>query len=263
MSRTQGSKEFWLAGLRPEVAAFRDTAAEAIEADPMIPVPSCPGWSILDLVQHLAYVYDRCMSHVSRGVTSDPGLAPLSDGMPLSHQVGADIAVSFFDERAQKLLRTLDALDPDMPAWNWAPQVKKVSFWHRRMALETAVHRWDAQMALARAEPIEDKLASDGVSEVVDTWLLAGGSRRKGPLDRFGVVHLAAADAADEWFLRLRGPGIALLDTDTLLDNDDPNARAFAAGPASDILLALYGRIGFDVLDVEGDESLLEALRVG
>lgn len=263
MSRMQGSKDFWLAGLQPEITALRTTAAEALAADPDIPVPSCPGWSILDLVQHVAYVYDRHLSHISRGVTSDPGLPPISDGVPESYRVGADEAIEFFDERAQRLTQTLDALDPDMPAWNWAPQAKKVAFWQRRLALETAVHRWDAQMALARAEPIEEKLAGDGVSEVLDTWLPAGGSRRKGPTDRFGVIHLAAADVQEEWFLRLRGPGVALLDTDTLLDHDDPDARAYAVGPASDILLALYGRIGFDVLDVEGDETLLEALRVG
>lgn len=263
MSRMQGSKDFWMAGLRPEIDAFRATAAEALEAEPDIPVPSCPGWSILDLVQHVAYVYDRHLSHISRGVTSDPGLPPIGDGVPENYKVEPAEALALFDERAQRMMQTLDALDPDMPAWNWAPQSKKVAFWHRRMALETAIHRWDAQMALARAEPIEEKLASDGVSEVLDTWLPAGGPRRKGPSDRFGVVHLAAADAQDEWFLRLRGPGVALLDTDTLLDNDDPNARAYAVGPASDILLALYGRIGFDVLDVEGDETLLECLRVG
>lgn len=263
MSRMHGSKEFWLAGLRPEIAALRTTAAEALEADPEIPVPSCPGWNILDLVRHVAYVYDRHLSHLSRGVTSDPGLPQIGEGVPAEYEVSAEEAIGFFNERAQRLLQTLDALDPDMPAWNWAPQAKKVAFWQRRLALETAVHRWDAQMALARAEPIEEKLAADGVSEVLDTWLPTGGSRRKGPTDRFGVVHLAAADVQEEWFVRLRGPGIALLDTDTILDNDDPNARAYAVGPASDLLLALYGRIGFDVLDVEGDDSLLECLRVG
>jgi len=263
MSRSHGSKEFWLAGLRPEIAALRDTAAEGLQADPAIPVPSCPGWSMLDLVRHVAYVYDRCLSHISRGVTSDPGLAPISAGTPESHQVAAEDAIAFLDERSDRLMRTLEALDPDTPAWNWAPQAKKAGFWQRRMALETAVHRWDAQMALARAEPIEDKLAGDGVSEVLDTWLPTGPPRRKGAVDRFGVIHLAAADIQEEWFIRLRGPGIALLDTDTLLDNDDPDARAYAGGPASDLLLALYGRIGFDVLEVDGDQTLLEALRVG
>lgn len=40
MSRTHGSKEFWLAALRPEISAFRSAAAEALDADPDIEVPS-------------------------------------------------------------------------------------------------------------------------------------------------------------------------------------------------------------------------------
>jgi uncharacterized protein (TIGR03083 family) len=264
MSRTHGSKEFWLAALRPEIADFRAAAAEALASDSAgVPIPSCPGWSMLDLVHHLGYVYDRFLAHISRGVTSDPGQPPISEGTPESHRPSAETAIAFFDERAGKLLETLTLLDPDMPAWNWAPQAKKVSFWQRRAALETAVHRWDAEMALARADPIDEKLSSDGVSEVFDTWIPAGGSRRKGPVDRFGVVHLTATDVGDEWFVRLRGPGIALLDTDTILDNDDHHTRVAADGNASDLLLALYGRIGFDVLKVAGDESLLQALRVG
>lgn len=53
-----------------------------------------------------------------------------------------------------------------------------------------------------------------------------------------------------------------LLDTDTLPD-DNHDAQATVRGTASDLLLAPYGRIGFDVLDVSGDRSLLEALRTG
>ncbi len=60
----------------------------------------------------------------------------------------------------------------------------------------------------------------------------------------------------------LRGQCVVLLDTDTLPD-DNHDAQATASGTASDLLLALYGRIGFDVLDVSGDRSLLEALRTG
>lgn len=263
MSRTHGTKEFWLGALRPEISAFRAAAAEALESDPAIGVPSCPGWTILDLVNHMSWVYDRFLSHISRGVTSDPGLPPISDGTPETHRPPAGEAIAFFDERAQRLLQTLDALDPEMPAWNWAPQAKKVAFWQRRGALETAVHRWDAQMAIARAEPIEEKLAADGVSEVLDTWLPAGGGRRKGPLDRTGVVHLLTDDTGDEWFVRLRGPGVALLDTDTILDHEGPDTRVSAVGSASDLLLSLFGRVGFDVLEIAGDESLLDTLRVG
>jgi len=56
---------------------------------------------------------------------------------------------------------------------------------------------------------------------------------------------------------------VALLDTDTILDHEGPETRVEASGSASDLLLALYGRVGFDVLELAGDESLLECLRVG
>src|SRR5918912_1057462 len=106
----------------------------------------------------------------------------------------------------------VDALDPGLPAWNPAPQAKRAEYWYRRMAHETALHRWDAQMAVGLGEPIEAKLAADGVTEVLDT-LLPGG-QRQGPLDRGGVIALYATDVEQAWYVRIRGGGIALLDTD-------------------------------------------------
>jgi hypothetical protein len=109
---------------------------------------------------------------------------------------------------------------------------------------------------------VEAKLATDGINEVVDSMLPAG--RRRGPVEGVrGVVALHAVDVGQDWYLRLRGQGIALLDTDTLLDDDHPHERAQATGTASDLLLALYGRVPYDVLEVAGDPRLLQALRTG
>ena len=78
-----------------------------------------------------------------------------------------------------------------------------------------------------------------------------------------GVVHLTATDASYEWFVRLRGAGIALLDTGTILDTDDHHPRAEASGTASDLLLALMGRIETDKLAIVGDPRLIASLRAG
>ena len=99
------------------------------------------------------------------------------------------------------------------------------------------------------------------MSEVLDTWLPAG--RRTSPGQWHGVVQLTAVDAAQDWYLRLRGEGVALLDTATILDHDDHRARAQVSGTASDLLLALMGRVSFDTLGVNGDRGLLNGLRVG
>ncbi len=45
-------------------------------------------------------------------------------------------------------LRALLVARPDSaPTWSWWPADQSVGFWVRRMAHETAVHRWDAEGA--------------------------------------------------------------------------------------------------------------------
>jgi uncharacterized protein (TIGR03083 family) len=257
MSAT-GSKEFWLTSFRQDASAFR---AVALEADLGAAVPTCPGWTVLDLMHHLGGVYRWVCAHVSRGITAkpDPELrrATMFDNLP---EPGETIA--WWDEQTRSVAKLLESLDPQAPAWNWAPQPKVATFWHRRMAHETALHRWDMQLAATGlTEPIEARLAVDGVGEVLDTWLPAG--RRRGPTTRFGVIQLLATDIQHQWFVRLRGEAIALLDTATLFADTDPTEQVAAAGTASDLQLALWGRINWDVLDIGGDETLLGALRTG
>lgn len=250
MSRLQGSKDFWIGALRAEGPAF---AAAVAEAPPETPVLSCPGWTVHDLTLHLAGIYRWVSSFVGSGQTGQPARRE-----PLDAAQGVS-ALQVWQQEYDRLLSVLDGVDPEAPAWNWAPQPKKAGFWPRRMAHETAVHRWDAQLAIGAGDPVEAKLAADGVSEVLDTWLPAG--RRHVPGDWHGVVQLSATDAAQEWYLRLRGEGVALLDTATIFDHDDHHARAQVSGTASDLLLALWGRVSFETLDVAGDRNLLDGLR--
>ncbi|MGH3648760.1 MAG: maleylpyruvate isomerase family mycothiol-dependent enzyme [Micromonosporaceae bacterium] len=249
MSHKPG-KEFWLAALRHEGAAFRGAVTTEHLAES---VPSCPGWTVARLVRHLGLVYGWVNSHVVRGIVSRP------DPADKSGPTGEDV-LPWWDERYAELLATLDRLDPEMLAWNWAPQAKKAVFWHRRMAHETAVHRWDAQVAVGLTEPIETKLAVDGVAEALDTWLPGG--RRRGPADGSGLVQLVADDVDHEWLVRVRGAGVALLDTSTVM-HEPHKIDSQAVGTASDLQLALWGRVPFDVLETAGDLRLLEALRTG
>ncbi|MGC4748867.1 maleylpyruvate isomerase family mycothiol-dependent enzyme [Micromonospora sp. DT201] len=250
MSRLQGSKDFWIGALRAEGPAF---AAAVAEAPPETPVLSCPGWTVTDLTLHLARIYHWVSSFAGAGLTTQPDRQDRAEV-----EAGVD-PLQLWRQGYDRLMTVFDGLDPEAPAWNWAPQPKKAGFWPRRIAHETAVHRWDAQLAIAAGEPVEAKLAADGVSEVLDTWLPAG--RRRTPGDWHGVVQLTATDAAQEWYLRLRGEGVALLDTATIFDHDDHHARAQVSGTASDLLLALWGRMSFETLDVAGDHTLLEGLR--
>jgi uncharacterized protein (TIGR03083 family) len=251
MNRLHATKDFWLAALRQDGPALQDAVAEA---GPDAVVPSCPEWTIAHLVEHLTSLLHWVRESAPRGVTTKP-----EDRVtPVPRPEWPD-ALDGLRRELAGTIETLDALDPEFPAWTWPAQAKKAGFWQRRMAHEISVHRYDAELTAGRPTPIETKLAADGVTEVLDTWLPAG--RRKGPTDMHGVVHLVASDASYEWFVRLRGAGVALLDTLTILDTDDHHPRAEATGTASELLLTLMGRRPTEVLHVTGDPRLILALQ--
>ena len=256
MSRTHGTKDFWLTAVRTDGAAFTAAVGEAGVLG--APVPSCPGWNVGDLVRHLGATYRRTRLRGGSGDARESwGPVVVPDDAPAADD---QAVVEWFRAELGQIESFLDGLDPDLPAWNWAPQSRTAAFWLRRTAHETAVHRCDSQVATGLPEPLESKLAGDTVAEALDTFLPAG--RRPVPVEVEGVVQLTAVDLGQEWFVRLRGPGVSLLDTDTLLDDDTHPTRAMAGGTASDLALALWGRVTFDVLETAGDEALLDALRV-
>jgi uncharacterized protein (TIGR03083 family) len=251
LTSARPDKAFWLAAIQREATALR--AVTAVDDALASPVPSCPGWTVGDLFQHTGAGLRWVAAHVVRGETGSPG-DPSTDGAP----TGDDL-LPWWDAALAAAVTALDGTEPDLPAWNWAPQDKVARFWYRRFAHELAVHRWDGQVAVGLPEPIETALAVDGIDEVLDTWLPAdGGLAKTGD----GVVQLIADDSEDSWIVRIRGGAISLLDTATLLP-EEHTLQTQASGSASDLELALYGRVPFDILTVTGNETLLDCLRIG
>jgi uncharacterized protein (TIGR03083 family) len=255
--KTIGSKEFWQAAVRADGAGL--LAAVSEPGALTRPVPSCPEWTVGDLARHVGSFYHRIRLHAG-SAGPEERWPPLSipDEAPAA---GEQTLPGWLEAQLAMVEAHLELLDPDLPTWNWAPQARVAAFWHRRAAHETAVHRWDAQLATRLPEPIESKLAGDGVAEVLDTFLPGG--RRHVDTEAYGLVQLTATDLGHTWYVRLRGAAVSLLDTDTLLDADEHRTRAAASGSASDLMLSLWGRVPFEVLDTSGDPALLSALRVG
>ena len=244
MDQTQaGSKDYWLAAVRRDGAAFRLAVSEP---DAAAPVPSCPKWTVRDLISHLGRVYVYV-----RGTVEGAGTQPSRPDGPTGD------LLPWFDEVFAALVSRLDATDPETPAWNWSKQPNVAGFWSRRMAHETAVHRWDAQMVTGMGHPLEPELAADGVSEVLDTLLPMG--RGVNSTSPAGLVRLSASDVGHTWLVRLRPEGVTLLDEATVFD-DAAEAQTGVDGTASDLLLALWGRLTPAALTVAGDPDRFAAL---
>jgi uncharacterized protein (TIGR03083 family) len=229
----------YLEHVRSEGLAFADAAAR----DQTARVPSCPDWNVAELVNHLGNVYGTVTMRV------ELGLDEYREREPENPDITGDELIGWFHDKLQRLWNALGAASPDAPAWSWAPD-HTVGFWRRRMAHETAVHRWDAQLATGSPEPIERLLAVDGVDEMLDVHLMESDQPYEGTE---GLVELAATDGDETWLLALeKGRPVRRA--------RDGVPSVTARGPASDLMLCLWERVGTDVVQVSGDETAFRDL---
>lgn len=236
-----------LAVLVEQNAAF----AEAVSRPGALSVrtPSCPGWTVRELVEHLTEVQSFWRTAVGAGgeVPGEPKLEPGADVLEQWHRA------------ADALVAELRATSPDAPSWAWWPADNRttVAAITRRMAHEALIHRWDAQRAVGEPGPFGVDLAADGVAEFAGTMLRNGGSWT-GPS---GVVQLYAEDAGQAWIVGVGSvPGVVGGLPTWLRDKRLREVNAHVQGSAEQLDLALWGRVSLDELSVAGDRPLVSAL---
>jgi uncharacterized protein (TIGR03083 family) len=217
-------------------------------ADPATPVPTCPGWTLADLLDHVGGIHrwaTYMVEHLSqKRVRRDD----LDLGLPDDpHALATWLAAG-----AEPLERAFRAADPDAPMWSWGLD-KHARFWPRRMVHETTVHRADAELALGREPKIDPAVAADGIDELLDNIPCASSfAPRVDELRGNGEVLLLEADDVDQRW------AIALEPDCYRWTHDSCRHDARARGSATQLLLVLYGRFPAGSLDVDGDRALLD-----
>lgn len=146
-----------------------------------------------------------------------------------------------------RLVNVLGDANPTTPVYSWSPQ-KNIAFIQRRMAQETAVHRWDAQAAVGRAQPIDPALAVDGIDEFLDFFLPDVLEGTQVPIQS---VHLHCTDASGEWL-------VSFSDGEARVERVHGKGDVAVRGPASDLLLLLWRRIPPQDVEVIGDTGALD-----
>lgn len=207
-----------------------------------VPVPTCGDWQLPDLLVHVASVYRRAAKVVEERATAKVDFIPIEE--PVSDPVGQ------LEDMLDELVHALSDVDADTEMWNWSPGPQVAAFWARRMAHESAVHRYDAQRAHAVAQPIEADLAPDGLDEIIDVIVPRLIDDRGVTLPE-GVISLVGTDDGG-WCFRTWATGIERLDV-----TKDPDVTV--RGTASALLLAMYNRVKWTSLDTSGDTDVLDA----
>ena len=155
------------------------------------PVPSCPDWTVLDLVTHVGNVHSWAATIVETTRRS----GELED-RPSSHRPRR--VSEWYLAKAEDLYTVLRNVDPLQPTWNFAFGAGVAGFWQRRQTHETLMHGVDLALAGDHEERMPLDLAVDGIDEALTVFLHRMHSRGyAAALDR--PIEVRATDAERSW----------------------------------------------------------------
>lgn len=259
---------------RTEAQSFLAAARQAVGDDPAPAVPSCPGWTMTELVLHLGYVHRIIARVLSERLLAAPEFGGLSwlgltaeqagwlrdllaardegrtAGSALPRRQLPAAVVDWFGAGAAELERQFLITSPEEPVWTWGTS-QTAGFWQRMQAIEAAIHRWDAGNAIGDPAPMDAELAADATAQ---TFEVMAPMRREmlhakpGNGERF---RFSRTDGPGEWDVRFNGDRLALGD-------DDGPSDIVIAGTASDLMLFLWQRPTSQPLAVQGDARLAD-----
>ena len=223
------------------VRADSERVAELCVGRLDVPVPPCPGWSVRDAVVHLGFVHRINGSRLRRRSRSrddrDSPTAPDDQQLP-----------EWFAQGVDELVGAARDLSPATPVWNWSGADQTAGFWFRRLAHETAVHRWDVEAAAGDPSQIPSRLAGDGIDEFFEVFW----KREPEVFTGSGEwVEIRGREGDQQWWVGAQPEGATI-------QPEAPGVAAAAVltGPPSELFLALWRRLPAEVLEIKGNQEL-------
>lgn len=232
-------------------AAFRAATASAPHLD--VRVPTCPEWTLSDLVRHLGEGRRAWAATVAAGPAATAKSVPeRATAVPAQREaLSAWLADS---------TRELREAGPDRACWTWwgasqSPQTCGAVARHQLQ--EIAVHAFDAQVTAGAPQPLPDEVALDGVEEFLSTCCATPSAWPHKPTAfdfhaTEGPSWRLTADGDGARFARLPG---------TAADAPTEPAGASIHGTAGELVLFMHDRVPESSLRIDGDAGLIDLLR--
>jgi uncharacterized protein (TIGR03083 family) len=233
----------FLEHVRTESARLGEVARIGLDAA----VPSCPGWTVDDVVRHVAMVYVHKVEVLKLGALPDPW-PPDFSGLT---------SLEWYDDARAAIVDALEAAGTATQTWTFSPRDRTSAFWYRRMTHETVIHRIDVEQAHGVVTPIDADLALDGIDEVLyptlgGPWWEEGDTAY--PID--ATVRLTAGGRS--WTVHADATS---LDVRQGAEGARGDIAAEVSGDPAQVYLWLWGRAGEDAIEAAGDPDVVRALR--
>ena len=242
--------------------AFRAAIAAAPSLE--VQVPTCPEWTLLDLVQHLGAVHRVWAATVAAGPADEPPAETESERAQAAPRESEGL-LAWSAESTERLLSALRESGPDRGCWTWwagsqSPQTSGAVARHQ--LVEVTVHTYDAQITVGAPQSLPEEVALDAVDEFLCTCCSGTGAWPHEPT----AVDYHAIEGSS-WRLSLSADGsrttrLPTLGTRPAIASGEQLDAAGASlrGTAGDLVLALYDRIPVDALELEGDRRIFDLL---
>jgi uncharacterized protein (TIGR03083 family) len=222
------------------------------DADESTPVPTCPGWTLTQLLRHVGRG-DRWAAQIVRDRV-DHMLDPrtVEGGKPPPDPADA---ISWLQGGAQRLVDAVELTGVETPVWTFLGP-RPANWWIRRRLHEAAVHRADAALAVGSEFTLDPAIAADGITEWLERVAIQAGSEGAPlPLEDGDTVHLHATEPglgeAGEWSLAVNEGRIAW-------SHEHGKGSVALRGGAAELLLAVTRRVPLADTGIElfGDETV-------
>lgn len=237
-------------------AALREAVREA--PDLGVAVPSCPGWTLLDLVHHVGRGQRRQAAIVAAGPgLTDPPERDAASGVAEA-AAGRAALLEWAAESTGVLLDALREAGPERGCWAWwvgSNSPLTVGGVARHQVQEAAVHAYDAQLSVGAPQALPLDVAVDGVDEFLSTCNAGPDAWPFKP----AVIEYQVPEVG-AWHVSLSATGTRVTRL-TEAETGQGSADVVGRGVPSDFVLVFYGRLPLETLQVEGDFTVLEQIR--
>lgn len=218
-------------------------------------MPTCPAWSLTQLVEHIGQTHRFMTAIVGRRITGPEQLPTSYPELPAAQDAWA----GWLRDGAEQLAAAFTDAGIDADVWNPSGDSRSgTRFWLHRAVAETVIHRADATATAGEPYELDADLAAAVVTDQLDMLTSPGWAaavpQSAEALRGTGQTLRLVAEEGGEWRVERRPEGA------TWRPGSGADADVTVSGPAATIMRVLTRRLPVGDagdLRIDGERDLL------